>query len=428
MVPNRKRANSTGNRRKLPPALTALIATGTAAGVCLGIAAFWLINSDRVAADALFGAVLREIENRYVDEVPRQRLVDNAVRGVLAGLDDHSRVLRKQDLLTLEAETAGRFGDVGVELGVVRGRLVVLKPLPDTPASRAGIAAGDRLLEVDHRPVAGLGEAARALRGKPATNVHLRISRPVARGRDARLAGSPDAPSAGRGTPPPNADAGRRRLDFELTRVAIAVPSARGRRLAPGYGYVRITQFNHTTADDLERTVARLGAPGPLAGLIVDLRDNPGGLLAMSVTVADAFLKSGVIVSVVSRRTGTERFEADAAALLDGVPMAVLVNGGSASAAEVVAAAWQAHGRATVVGTRSHGKASVQSVVYFNGRIKHAALLTTARYVTPSGWSLDDAGVVPDVAVPPRPGERELDYRPRVVATALRHLRARGEG
>ena len=428
MVPNRKRARSASNRRKLPPALTALITTGMAAGVCLGIAAFWLTNSDRVAADALFSAVLREIENRYVDEVPRQRLVDNAVRGVLAGLDEHSRVLRKRDLLTLEEDTAGRFGGVGVELGVVRGRLVVLEPLPDTPASRAGIAAGDRLLEVDHRPVAGLGEAARALRGKPATNVHLRVSRPAARGRDARLAGSPDAPSAGRGTTRTNADAGRRRLDFELTRVAIAVPSARGRPLAPGYGYVRITQFNHTTADDLERAVARLGASGPLAGLVVDLRDNPGGLLAMSVTVADAFLKGGVIVSVVSRRTGTERFEADAVALLDGVPMAVLVNGGSASAAEVVAAAWQAHGRATVVGTRSYGKASVQSVIYFNGRIKRAAALTTARYVTPGGWSLDDAGIVPDVAVPPRPGERELDYRPRVVATALRHLRAQGGG
>lgn len=369
------------------------------AGVCLGALAYRAANAEREAQDALLRAVLRQVERHYVQEVPRARLVDDALRGVLAGLDDHSSLLDERALVAMQEDTVGSFGGVGVTLGLVRGHLTIIEPLPDTPAARAGVHAGDRLLQVDHQPVRHPHGAASALRGRPDTAVHVRVSRAA------------------------NTD--RRQLDFEITRALIALSSVRGRVVDTGYGYLRIHQFNKNTADELGDALAEITAAGPLDGLVLDLRDNPGGLLLASVAVADAFLTDGVIVSIASRAPAHRQvFEADADAIAEGVALAVLVNRGSASAAEVVASALQHHGRAAVIGTESYGKASVQTVLHFpKGR--RAVKLTTARYRTPAGRSLDQTGVVPDIVVAPRANEPAHEHRQRVLDAAVAHLRER---
>lgn len=408
-----------------------------AAGVCLGVLAYWATNSEREIENALLRAVVRQVENSYVEEVPRSRLVDDAIRGMLANLDDHSMLLDERALAVMQEQAAGGFGGVGVVLGVREGRLTVIEPLPDTPAARAGILAGDRLLEVDHRPVRRLSDASRALRGHPDTNVHVRVHRlPVpdsAVPRQHPFTAQPasgmqqDAPSEQTSAAAPRAQPVEDHLDFDITRALIAVSSVRERMLMPGYGYLRIRQFNEHTEGDLAGALASLAAEGPLDGLVVDLRDNPGGLLSASVAVADAFLESGVIVSIVGRaRAETQEFSADAEAHAEDVALAVLINQGSASAAEIVASALQHHGRAVVIGTQSYGKGSVQSITHFpviSERARRALKLTTARYFTPAGRSLDNTGVTPDIAVPPLADERAKDYEARLLEEVFAHFR-----
>ena len=216
-------------------------------------------------------------------------------------------------------------------------------------------------------------------------------------------------------------------MDFDITRALIAVSSVRERMLMPGYGYLRIRQFNEHTEGDLAGALASLAAEGPLDGLVVDLRDNPGGLLSASVAVADAFLESGVIVSIVGRaRAETQEFSADAEAHAEDVALVVLINQGSASAAEIVASALQHHGRAVVIGTQSYGKGSVQSITHFpviSERARRALKLTTARYFTPAGRSLDNTGVTPDIAVSPLADERAKDYEVRLLEEVFAHFR-----
>lgn len=426
------------------------------AGLGLGVFAYWVTSSEREIEDALLRAVVREVENHYVEEVPRSRLVDDAIGGMLARLDDHSMLLDERALATLQEEAAGGFGGVGVQLGVVEGRLTVIEPLPDTPAERAGILAGDQLLQVDHQPVRRLRDASRALRGRPDTPVHVRVRRaaPAATAtpreqamREVGEAPSPreaglspareDAPTelttgdrpAAAASPvksaPTTAD-NARRLDFDITRALIPLPTVHQRLLAPGYGYLRIAQFQEQTLADLGDAVIALVADGPLDGLVVDLRDNPGGLLAAAISVADAFLESGVIVSVAGRAAEEAReFAAIADVLVEDVPIAVLVNQASASGAEIVASALQHHGRAVVLGTKTYGKASVQTITHFPGvsrKARRALKLTTARYFTPAGLSLDNVGVVPDIAVPPRQDERAKDYEQRLLDETLAHF------
>jgi len=414
------------------------VAGSMGAGVCLGVLAYWATNSEREIANALLRAVVRQVENNYVETVPRARLVDDAIRGILANLDDHSMLLDEHALTRMQEQAAGGFGGVGVELGVVEGHLTVIEPLPDTPAARAGILAGDRLLEVDHRPVRRLGDASRALRGRPDTNVHVRVHRlpaPATAGtRQRPFTAQPegvaqeDARSEQTSGDAPPTPAEERRLDFDITRALIALSSVRGRLLMPGYGYLRILEFTEHTEDDLAGALADLAAEGPLDGLVMDLRDNPGGLLAASVAVADAFLDSGVIVSIAGRAAEeAQEFAADSEthAEAEDVALAVLVNQGSASGAEIVASALQHYGRAIVIGTESYGKGSVQSIVHFPGiseKARRALKLTTARYFTPAGQSLDNAGVIPDIAVPPLADERAMDYELRLLAEAVVHF------
>ena len=425
------------------------------AGLGLGVFAYWVTSSEREVEDALLRAVVREVENHYVEEVPRARLVDDAIGGMLARLDDHSMLLDERALATLQEEAAGGFGGVGVQLGVVEGRLTVIEPLPDTPAERAGILAGDQLLQVDHQPVRRLRDASRALRGRPDTHVHVRVRRAapaattaageqamreIGEGSSSPEAGlSPareDAPAesaigdqpaaaASPVKPDPTAD-NARRLDFDITRALIPLPTVHERLLAPGYGYLRIAQFQEQTLGDLGEAVVALVAEGPLDGLVLDLRDNPGGLLAASISVADAFLESGVIVSVAGRDAEEAReFAAIADVLVEDVPIAVLVNQASASGAEIVASALQHHGRAVVLGTKTYGKASVQTITHFPGvsrKARRALKLTTARYFTPAGRSLDNVGVVPDIAVPRRDDERAKEYEQRLLGEVLAYF------
>ena len=367
------------------------------AGVIVGIAMFWINGDATVSRDEqLLLSVLREVGDNYVEATPRSELVDNAILGIVAGLDDHSAYLGRRSLLALQEQTSGRFGGIGVELGMVDGYVTVVNPMHDTPAAQAGIMAGDRIVEVNRQSMRGrtLRDAVRDLRGEPGTDVHLRIAR---------------------------ADVDRL-LDFDLTRRNIVVSSVRQRWLAPGYGYVGISQFDYNTEGDLVAAIDELAGQAPLLGLVVDLRNNPGGMLDASVAVADAFLDAGVIVSTRGR-SGTVKSHAAAKAgdLLDGAPLAVLINGGSASAAEVVAGALKDHARAALFGSASFGKGTVQSVMYFQKR--RAIKFTTAQYFTPSGDPIQPAGVAPDVAVEAGEGESSAAYEQRLLAKALGWLR-----
>ena len=369
-------------------------------GVSLGVAAFWsaVYYEGEARHERMLVSAAREIQGSYIAEVDPDDLVDNAIRGMVEGLDGHSAFLDDDALVVLEESTSGRFGGIGVDVAVVDGHVTVISPMTGGPAERVGIAAGDRVVEVDHRPLEGrtLSEAVDVLRGEPGTPVHLRIRRQSI-------------------TEP---------LDFDITREWIA--SVVGRMLAPGVGYVRIYQFDRPTRADLEEAVEDLRRQGPLSGLILDLRGNPGGLLEVAVEVADAFLTEGVIVTIDGRQARAQRrFYAADDDIVAGVPIAVLIDGLSASASEVVAGALRDRGRAVVVGSRSFGKGSVQSVI----RLGSGALkLTTAHYVTPSGHPIQDGGVAPDIRVLPEASESRRAYDRRLFDRALAELRRTGTG
>lgn len=370
-------------------------------GLCIGVAAFWTVNyhDESAMRERLLVGVARQIRDHYIEDVTSTDLVDDAIRGMVEGLDPHSGFLDQDGLLALEQEASGHFGGIGLEVGMVDGYITVLSPLDGTPAARVGIVAGDRLIEVDHTSLKGrtLDDAIGDIRGQPGTTVHLRIHRASQRAS----------------------------LDFDLTRDRIA--SVTGRLLSPtatapgraadAVGYVRLSQFDKSSGTALAAVIEELQTAEPLAGLVLDLRNNPGGLLEAAVDVADTFLAGGLIVSTEGRGADSRgTYDAGTDDILDGAPLTVLINARSASAAEVVAGALKDRGRATLLGTTSFGKGSVQSVMRFEGR---AIRLTTARYVTPSGVSIDSNGVAPHIEVPPSAGERRQDYDQRLIAAAL---------
>ena len=364
-------------------------------GVSIGVAAFWsaVYYEGPARHERMLISAAREIQGSYVAEIDPDDLVDNAIRGMVEGLDGHSTFLDDDALVLLEESTSGRFGGIGIDVAMVDGHVTVLSPMAGGPAERVGIAAGDRVVEVDHEPLEGrtLSEAVSELRGEPGTAVHLRIRRQSF----AEL------------------------IDFDITREWIA--SVVGHHLAPGVGYVRIYQFDRPTRADLEKAIGDLQRQAPLTGLILDLRGNPGGLLAVAVEVADAFLTEGVIVTIDRRQTRAQRhFHAADDDIVADVPVAVLIDGFSASASEVVAGALQDRGRAVVIGSRSFGKGSVQSVI----RLGSGALkLTTAHYLTPSGHMIEEGGVTPDVRVVRRTSESRQAYDRRLYDAALGELR-----
>lgn len=366
-------------------------------GVALGIIGYrsWLEGSDSSAYARAFDEVLDHVHTNYVDTVDKDSLVTSALKGMLQNLDDHSLFLDERGYRDLQAETTGQFGGIGIEIGLEDERFTVIAPIDGTPAQRAGLAAGDRVIEIDHESLAGrnLMEVVDLLRGEPGSNVHVRLDR------------------------------GGETLDVTLTRALIELSSVSGRLLEPGIGYVRISQFQTATPAAFEAILNELSlqSAGPLSGLVLDLRDNPGGVLQASVAVADLLLDDGTITYTEGRLASSNlRYRAARGDRLNGEPVAVLINRGSASAAEIVAGALQDHGRATLLGSRSYGKASVQSVVPVTGQ--QAIKLTTAHYYTPGGRNIDHAGITPDVEL--TRGEESADaFEARLLAEAVKVLK-----
>jgi carboxyl-terminal processing protease len=317
--------------------------------------------------------VYERIKTEYVDEQSDRKLVDNAIRGMMAGLDSHSAFLDASEYDEMRIATSGAYSGVGIEVAVDGTKVTVLTAIEGTPAAKAGIQSGDIVLAVDDVPVntGRLDDAIGRMRGADGTKVKLKVQHGDA------------AP-----------------VDYLLNRASVQVRSVKEAELGEGYCYVRIAQFSDTTEADLKQSIAKLKQENPhgLRGLVIDLRDNPGGVLEAAVGVSDAFLESGVIVSA-SGRTPDARFEMDAEPgdLLNGAPIVVLVNGGSASASEIVAGALRDHHRAVIVGQTTYGKGSVQTVMPLADG--HAIKLTTSRYYTPSGVSIQDRGITPDITL-----------------------------
>lgn len=320
----------------------------------------------------MFADVFDRIKQAYVEPVDDRQLLEDAIRGMLTGLDPHSAYLEPEAFESLQVHTSGEFGGLGIEVGLEGGFIKVIAPIDDTPAQRAGVKAGDLIIRLDDTPVQGmdLGEAIDLMRGEVGTPVRLTIMRD------------------GRDQP----------LEIKIVRDVIKVRSVRHETLEPGYGYLRVSQFQSHTGEDLVAAIESLEQNEALKGLVLDLRNNPGGVLQAAVEVSDAFLSEGTIVYTEGRLPNSElRFNASADTAAPAVPLVVLINGGSASASEIVAGALQDHKRALVMGTDSFGKGSVQTVLPLGQ--ERAIKLTTARYFTPSGRSIQAQGIKPDLRV-----------------------------
>ena len=321
-----------------------------------------------------FTEIFGRIKRDYVEPVSDKKLLEDAVRGMLSGLDPHSAYLVAEEYQELKEGTTGQFGGLGIEVTMENGFIKVVSPIDDTPAQKAGIKTGDLIVKLDEKPVKGmsLADAVKVMRGEPGSKIVLTIVRE----------GS-DAP-----------------LKLTLARDIIKVKSVKSRILEKGYGYVRISSFQSGTGDSLKEALAALKKEngGNLKGLVLDLRNNPGGVLNAAVEVSDAFIKSGLIVYTEGRIENSEmRFNAASDDLIDGAPIVVLINGGSASASEIVAGALQDQKRAVIMGEKSFGKGSVQTILpTSNGA---AVKLTTARYFTPSGRSIQAEGIEPDIVL-----------------------------
>lgn len=321
----------------------------------------------------LFAQVFEQIRNTYVEEIDDKELLENAIVGLLAELDPHSAFLKAESFEEIQEQTSGEFGGIGIEVGMEDGFVKVISPIDDTPAAKAGILPGDFIVKLNDRAVRGmtLEEAINIMRGEKGTSLSLTVSR--------------------RNSEQP--------LQFTLIRDTISIKSVRHKVLEPGYGYIRIAQFQSRTGEEFKNSVAALTEKTtPLQGLVLDLRNNPGGLLSASVEVADALLDEGLIVYTEGRTPSSRhRYSAKKGTVLKEIPLVVLINSGSASASEIVAGAIQDHRRGVILGTDSFGKGSVQTVLPLDdGR---AIKLTTARYFTPNGRSIQAVSIQPDIYV-----------------------------
>lgn len=321
-----------------------------------------------------FTEIFGRIKRDYVEPVSDKKLLEDAIRGMLTGLDPHSAYLIAEEYQELKEGTTGQFGGLGIEVTMENGFVKVVSPIDDTPAQRAGIKTGDLIVRLDDQPVKGmsLNDAVKIMRGEPGSKILLTVVRE-----------GEEAP-----------------LKITITRDIIKVKSVKSRMLEKDYGYVRISSFQSKTGESLKEAVAELKKEnaGGLKGLVLDLRNNPGGVLNAAVEVSDAFIKSGLIVYTEGRIENSEmRFNASPDDIIDGAPIVVLINAGSASASEIVAGALQDQKRAVIIGEKSFGKGSVQTILpTSNGA---AVKLTTARYYTPSGRSIQAEGIEPDIAL-----------------------------
>jgi carboxyl-terminal processing protease len=352
----------------------------------------------------LFGDVFERVRTDYVEKPSDSKLVESAISGMLQGLDPHSSYMDAKSFRDMTVQTRGEFGGLGIEVTMEDGLVKVVSPIDETPASKAGILANDLIVSLDDENVQGLtlNQAVEKMRGPVNTKIRLKI---VRKGQD-------------------------KPIEVTLTRENIRVRSVRARVEQDDLAYIRITAFNEQTTDGLKREIASLQKQigDKLKGYIIDMRNNPGGLLEEAVTVSDAFLDRGEIVSTRGRNTEeTQRRSAKAGDLTKGKPVVVLINGGSASASEIVAGALQDHKRATLIGSRSFGKGSVQTIIPL-GQDKGALRLTTARYYTPSGKSIQAKGIIPDIEVlQDVPDELKSRTDTRGEASLRGHLKADGD-
>lgn len=381
------------------------------AGVMLGVAGTLTTSviADRsgVSVDLpleqlrTFSEVFNRVKSDYVAETTSGELIEDAIRGMLSGLDPHSSYLKPDEFEEVQSGTRGEFGGLGIEVGREDGFVKVIAPIDDTPAERAGLQPGDLIIRVDGQSTKGmeLNEAVRLMRGEPGTEIELTIMRD-----------EDDGP-----------------FTVTLERAVIQVTSVRARMLDDDYGYVRISQFQSRTGPQLLDAIEELQSEGNgrMRGLVLDLRNNPGGVLQAAVAVSDAFLHEGRIVYTEGRRDRARmEFDATPNDVLGGAPIVVLINSGSASASEIVAGALQDHRRAVLMGNNTFGKGSVQSILPLSGG--SAVKLTTAKYFTPSGRVIEEGGIDPDVRLDretrPRRGDDD-DERDHAIDEALNLLK-----
>jgi carboxyl-terminal processing protease len=395
---------------------TSLLLLGAAAGTALTLVAtqphFALMGATAKAAAGdtyrqlnLFGDVFERVRADYVEKPDDSKLIESAINGMLNSLDPHSSYMDPKSFRDMQVQTRGEFGGLGIEVTMEDGLVKVVAPIDDTPAAKAGILAGDIITQLDDEAVQGLtlNQAVDKMRGAVNSKIKLKILR---KGQD-------------------------KPIEVTIVRDIIHVRSVRFNNEGGDIGYIRITQFNEQTTEGLKKALSDLGTQIPaekLKGYVVDLRNNPGGLLDQAISVSDAFLEKGEIVSTRGRNAEeTQRFNARAGDLIKGKPLIVLINGGSASASEIVAGALQDHKRATLVGTRSFGKGSVQTIIPL-GSGNGALRLTTARYFTPSGRSIQAKGIVPDIEVSQDvPDDLKTRTDTKGEASLRGHLKAEGQ-
>jgi carboxyl-terminal processing protease len=396
---------------------TSLILLGAAAGAALTLMSiqprlvFDGTSARAAAADSntfrqlsLFSDVFERVRSDYVEKPDDAKLVESAINGMLAGLDPHSSYMDAKAFRDMQVQTRGEFGGLGIEVTMEDGVIKVVSPIDDTPASKAGVMTNDLITHIDDEAVQGLtlNQAVDKMRGPVNTKIKLKI---VRKGQNAPL-------------------------ELTLTRAIIRVLSVRSHSEGDDVGYIRITQFNEQTTEGLKKAIAEITTQDgdKLKGFVIDLRNNPGGLLDQAIGVVDAFLEKGEIVSTRGRNADeTQRYNAKPGDLTKGKPVIVLINGGSASASEIVAGALQDHKRATLIGTRSFGKGSVQTIIPL-GSGNGALRLTTARYFTPSGRSIQAKGIVPDIEVlQDVPDNLKAQTDTKGEASLRGHLKAEGD-
>ena len=389
---------------------------GTVTGACLTVlvagpqganliaAAKAAARPDTYAQLNLFGNVFERVRSSYVEQPDEGKLMEGAINGMISSLDPHSRYMSAKGWNDMQETTHGEFGGLGIEVTMEEGLVKVVAPIDDTPAARAGIMSGDVITQIDDEAIAGLtlDQAVSRMKGPPDSKIRLKISRKGA-----------DAP-----------------VDVAIVREVIRVRAVRYHTDGGDIGYIRITSFNEQTTDGLRKAISSISKEIPgekLAGYVVDLRNNPGGLLDQAVSVSSAFMARGEVVSTRGRTPEeTQRFIARGGDLTKGKPLVVLINGGSASASEIVAGALHDHKRATLIGTRSFGKGSVQTIIPL-GQNNGALALTTARYYTPSGRSIQAKGVTPDIEVLQEvPDELKTRAEMKGEASMRGHLAAEG--
>jgi carboxyl-terminal processing protease len=395
---------------------TSLVLLGAAAGAAMTLlvsqppmvfigAAAKAAVSDTYRQLNLFGDVFERVRSDYVEKPDDGKLVEAAINGMLQGLDPHSSYMDPKSFKDMQTTVHGEFGGLGIEVTMEDGLVKVVAPIDDTPAHKAGVMAGDIITHLDDEPVQGLtlNQAVEKMRGPVNTKIRLKIMR---KGQD-------------------------KPTEVTIVRDIIRVRSVRSRVEGDEVAYIRITQFNEQTTEGLKKAISDLGTQigaDKVKGYVLDLRNNPGGLLDQAISVSDAFLEKGEIVSTRGRNAEeTQRFNARAGDLTKGKPVIVLINGGSASASEIVAGALQDHKRATVIGTRSFGKGSVQTIIPL-GSGNGALRLTTARYFTPSGNSIQAKGIKPDIEVlQDVPEELKARTDTKGEASLRGHLKAEGD-